>query len=109
MKKLRMLLVCGPVFLAGCPLQVETNQEACERMVEYFIDCLSSDEGDPGEFFAELCVNVPGEEECNFPALTDCIIENTTCDTLLTADLPASCQEIAAECVPIDDVTSDGP
>ena len=99
MKQLRLLLVGGSVFLGGCPLQVETNQEACERLLEYFVECVPGDEDDPPGLIAELCVNVPGEEECNFPALTDCIINNTTCDTLLTDDLPASCQEIATECV----------
>jgi hypothetical protein len=104
MTRLRVLFVCGLVILAGCSTRFETNQQACERLFDYFRFCVPEDGSVPpgidlDELFALTCALVPEDGECNFSAVTDCMIRNTNCDTIGVGAPPAACVGIAPACV----------
>jgi len=103
MKRLRGWLVCGSAFLAGCSTRFETNQQACERLFDYFRGCVPDDGSIPpgvdlDALVAATCAAIPEDEECDFTAVTNCMIRNTTCDTIGIGTPPPPCAEHAAAC-----------
>ncbi len=96
------------LILAGCvrpPVGPpdETNEDACLRLFDYFNDCVPREGPAPPGFDFDRLVEVtcglaPEKEECNFPALTNCMIANTTCDTIGVGDSPAVCMGVQGDC-----------
>ena len=105
MTRLQVAFICALVVSAGCTTRFETNQQACEGLFDYFRACVPEDDSIPpgidlDGLVAATCAAVPEDGECEFSAVTNCMIRNTTCDTIGIGDPPAPCIALVAACAP---------
>lgn len=100
-----LALIALPLAAGGCGTAFETNQQACERLFDYFRACVPDDGSIPpgvdlDVLVASTCALIPEDGECDFSAVTNCMIRNTTCDTIGLGAPPAACVDLAAACAP---------
>jgi hypothetical protein len=100
-----MTLIAFAVAAGGCGSVFETNQQACARLFDYFRACVPDDGSVPpgvdlDALVAATCALIPEDSECNYSAVTDCMIRNTTCNTIGVGAPPAACVDLAVACAP---------
>jgi hypothetical protein len=85
MLKANSFAVGSVVFIAGCPLAVETNEQACVRANTKVLTCLAEAAGlptSPGSSSA-LCATQTDTEDCNWRPIAQCVAA-ATCEELVT-------------------------
>ena len=98
------LALLGLALIAGgCGSVFETNQQACERLFDYLLACaLEGGPVPPGadELSSQACAAIPEDPQCDFSAVTNCVIRNTTCAAISLGALPpAACMDLGSACV----------
>lgn len=85
MLKANSLAVGFVVFIAGCPLAVETNEQACVRANTKFLTCSAEAADVPIALgsMKSLCATQTDTEDCNWRPIAQCVAA-VTCEELMT-------------------------